>query len=88
MLSFSLFLLVFFFRRSDLLFESESSPGKAEELGLAEKRNDNDLVKFYCPVITKLINYFRDERICHVLVDSINVSSGHSGCKQVQTVGI
>uniref|UniRef100_A0A0N5AU55 Rap-GAP domain-containing protein n=1 Tax=Syphacia muris TaxID=451379 RepID=A0A0N5AU55_9BILA len=75
-------LINLFMRRADFLFENEMSSGRTEEITLSEKRSDNELVKFYCPVITRLLNYFCDERICHVLVDSIHPLSGNSGCKQ------
>uniref|UniRef100_A0A0M3IN40 Tuberin domain-containing protein n=1 Tax=Ascaris lumbricoides TaxID=6252 RepID=A0A0M3IN40_ASCLU len=68
--------------RNDLLCENDSDVKRIMQIGEEkQKRNDIDLAKYLCPVLSRLINYYRDENICKIMVDSI--PSVPAGCQQV-----
>uniref|UniRef100_A0A9J2Q841 Rap-GAP domain-containing protein n=1 Tax=Ascaris lumbricoides TaxID=6252 RepID=A0A9J2Q841_ASCLU len=69
------------YKRNDLLCENDSDVKRIMQTGEEkQKRNDIDLAKYLCPVLSRLINYYRDENICKIMVDSI--PSVPAGCQQ------
>ncbi|VDM48461.1 unnamed protein product [Toxocara canis] len=70
------------FKRNDLLSESDADLKRViPPEGVVQKRSDIDLAKYLCPVLSRLINYYRDETICKIMVNS--VPSTPAGCQQV-----
>uniref|UniRef100_A0A914ZTV8 Rap-GAP domain-containing protein n=1 Tax=Parascaris univalens TaxID=6257 RepID=A0A914ZTV8_PARUN len=69
------------YKRNDLLSEIDADVKRVMQTGEEkQKRNDIDLAKYLCPVLSRLINYYRDENICKIMVDSI--PSVAAGCQQ------
>lgn len=61
-------------RRSKLISDIDMNTSSAS-------KSEVDLARYICPVFSRLINYYCDENICKILVDS--VLSVPNGCQQV-----